>query len=117
MAVGAVTSEPLSTQFPVEQGKNREKTGNIRHSAIKSKTSVTIPPCFQRVALDFPKTRNRESKMRIREFRFPVTSSKHTLISHFSHPHSLDYPFAILQSGPSEQGELRPLCAQTCPSN
>jgi len=65
---------------------NRERTGNLRQFELKPAFSTIISSCFQRVADDFPKTKNREIKKRIREFHFPVTHSQSTFLIEFQRP-------------------------------
>ncbi len=65
MVVDAVSSEPVSGEFPVKQGKNREFSRN--HPIIRpigpSNTLVSLVFC-----VEFPKHRNREYFQRNREF-------------------------------------------------
>ncbi len=65
MAVEAVSSEPVSAEFPVKQGKNREFLQNHPKIRPVGPSNTLISRVFW---VEFPKHRNREFFQRNREF-------------------------------------------------
>ncbi len=65
MAVQGVSSEPVSADFPVKQGKNREFLRITPESGPRTRGNALIFPLF---LVEFPTRRNREFFQPNREF-------------------------------------------------
>ncbi len=66
LAVQGVSSEPVSPEFPVKQGKNREFSQN---QAVLGRIGCSNELLSHVFLLEFPKHRNREIFQPNREFK------------------------------------------------